>query len=122
MLLSYLLPRNGRRVVLKPIAPIQTDQDLWRGGGTPMGCMGCDSRVLGWRGLRVLGRDTPRDAPPLPVPRHLRSVRHLKEADFVPLHILYGVARILRCVAAHTISDFLAGLHSLLALPKGDAD
>jgi len=66
---------------------------------------------------------TPRKIPqPFPLPRYLRLVRHLKEADFVALYILYHVARILRCVAAHTISDFLAGLHSLLALPKGDAD
>jgi hypothetical protein len=28
-----------------------------------MGCMGCDSRVLGWRGLRALGRNTPKDTP-----------------------------------------------------------
>jgi hypothetical protein len=30
MLLSCLLPRNGRRAVLKPIAPVQTDHVCWR--------------------------------------------------------------------------------------------
>src|SRR5215210_516804 len=68
------------------------------------------------------GPDTPKDTLALPLPRYLRLVRHLKEADFVPLYIRYRVARVLRCVAARTISDFLAGLHCLLALPKGDAD
>ena len=53
---------------------------------------------------------------------HLQLARHLEEADFVPLYILYRVARILRSVAARTISYFLAGLHSLLALSKGDTD
>jgi hypothetical protein len=61
-------------------------------------------------------------APALTFASYLRLARHLKEPDFVPLYIRYRVARILRCVAARTISDFLAGLHSLLALPKGDAD
>jgi hypothetical protein len=54
--------------------------------------------------------------------RHLPLVRHLKEPDFVALYALYLLARILRCLAARTMSHFLAGLHSLLALPKGDAD
>jgi hypothetical protein len=56
------------------------------------------------------------------LPRHLRLARHLKEADFVPLYIRYRVADSLRCAAARTISDFLAGLHSLPALPRGEAD
>jgi hypothetical protein len=68
------------------------------------------------------GRDAPKDAPTFPLPRYLRLARHLKEVDFVPPYVRYRVARILRCVAARTISDFLAGLHGLLALPKGDAD
>src|SRR5919199_4944576 len=70
--------------------------------------------------LMPTGRDVPKDIPALA--SHLRLARHLKEPDFVPLYIRYRVARILRCLAARTISDFLAGLHSLLALPKGDAD
>jgi hypothetical protein len=53
---------------------------------------------------------------------YLRLARHFKEADFVPLYILYRLARSLRCLAARMSSDFLAGLHGLLTLPKGDAD
>src|SRR5919107_969572 len=68
------------------------------------------------------GAGHPEEYPAHTFASYLRLVRHLKEADFVPLYILYRVARILRCVAARTSSDFLAGLQSLLALPKGDAD
>src|SRR4030095_8940258 len=56
------------------------------------------------------------------LPRHLPLARHLKEADFVALHVRYRVARILRRLAARTISELLARPHSLLALTKGYAD
>src|SRR5215213_5119901 len=74
-----------------------------------------DSAPLSWAG-------TPRRIPRTGFAPALAIVRHLKEADFVALYIRYRVARILRCVPARTISYFLAGLHSLLALPKGNAD
>ncbi len=54
--------------------------------------------------------------------RRLPLARDLEEADFVALYIRYLLARILRRLAARTISDFLAGPHVSLALPKGDAD
>src|SRR3954447_4314075 len=51
-----------------------------------------------------------------------RLARHLEEADFEPLYILYSVADVLRRFPARTISHLLGGPHGLLALPKGDAD
>src|ERR687890_2790206 len=84
-------------------------------------CATSECRSLGEQ-EQIAGLEHRRIPQPFPLPRYLRLVRHLKEADFVPLYILYHVARILRCIAARTSSGFLAGLHSLLALPKGNAD
>jgi hypothetical protein len=72
---------------------------------------------------KLQDRDTPEGYPgPSCCLGTYKLAQHLKEADFVPLYILYRLARNLRCLAARTISDFLAGLHGLLTLPKGDAD
>src|SRR5215211_1052642 len=59
---------------------------------------------------------------PLPVPRYLQLARHLKEPHFVALYILYRVAAGLRRLFTQSVGRLLAGLHSLLTLPKGDAD
>src|SRR5215211_7697256 len=67
------------------------------------------------------GPGHPEEYPAHTFASYLPLARHLKEAHFVPLYILYRVARILRCVAARTISNFLAVLQRFLALPKGDA-
>jgi hypothetical protein len=87
--------------------------------GATGGMLVCRPPVVAAKRRAGTPRRTPR---PLALPRHLPLVRHLKEPNFVALYILYHVARSLRCVAARTISDLLAGLHSLLALPEGDAD
>jgi hypothetical protein len=68
------------------------------------------------------GPGHPLGVPALTFASHLRLARHLKEADFLPLYILYRVAAGLRRLFTQSVGRLLAGLHGLLTLPKGDTN